>query len=173
MAITIPAWVDGALRPVEKLSVHRQGLKHKAVSVFINRGRETLIQRRALGKYHTPGLWANACCTHPEWGETPDACAERRVPEELGVEDLTFTRVHHTEYRAAVGNGLIEHEEVDIFTAPAGPDLRLTLNPDEVMDAKWIGIDDLITDIAAHPDRYTPWLRIYLQDHRARIFTGL
>ena len=82
---TIPAWVDGRLVPVDKLEVHRRGLRHPAVSVFLLDGERTLIQRRALGKYHTPGLWANACCTHPRWGEEPAACALRRLREELGV----------------------------------------------------------------------------------------
>jgi isopentenyl-diphosphate Delta-isomerase len=31
----IPAWVDGRLTPVGKLEVHQQGLRHKAVSVFV------------------------------------------------------------------------------------------------------------------------------------------
>lgn len=170
MTIMIPAWIDGTLTPVEKLSVHQRGLKHKAVSVFINKGRQTLIQRRALSKYHTPGLWANACCTHPQWDEAPLTCATRRVEEELGITGLTFTHVHHTEYRADVGNGLTEHEIVDIFTATAPDTLKMTLNPSEVMDAKWVDIDELAADLHAHPDRYTPWLRIYMAEHRSRIF---
>ena len=84
VTVTIPAWVDGVLTPVEKLEAHLKGLRHKAVSVFVIAGGEVLIQRRALGKYHTPGLWANTCCTHPEWGETAAACAVRRLREELG-----------------------------------------------------------------------------------------
>ena len=65
----IPAWVDGVLTPVEKLLVHQKGLKHKAISVFVmNKGR-VLLQQRAMCKYHTPGLWANTCCTHPNWNE--------------------------------------------------------------------------------------------------------
>ena len=85
VTVTIPAWVDGVLTPVEKLEAHLKGLRHKAVSVFVIAGGEVLIQRRALGKYHTPGLWANTCCTHPEWGETAAACAVRRLREELGI----------------------------------------------------------------------------------------
>ena len=71
MTQLIPAWVDGDLVPLDKLDVHRRGLRHPAVSVFLLDGDRFLIQRRALGKYHTPGLWANACCTHPLWGEAP------------------------------------------------------------------------------------------------------
>ena len=53
MSIMIPAWVDGVLVPVEKLEAHQKGLRHKAVSVFVLRGPEMLLQQRALGKYHT------------------------------------------------------------------------------------------------------------------------
>jgi isopentenyl-diphosphate delta-isomerase len=85
MKIEIPAWVDGKLTPVEKLEAHVKGLRHKAISVFVMRGDQVLLQRRALGKYHTPGLWANTCCTHPFWGEDSETCALRRLDEELGI----------------------------------------------------------------------------------------
>ena len=77
----IPAWIDGRLTPVDKLHAHVAGLRHKAVSVFVRRGDEILLQQRALGKYHTPGLWANTCCTHPHWDEPARACAVRRLGE--------------------------------------------------------------------------------------------
>ena len=107
MDIMIPAWVDGTLTPVEKLDAHRRALRHKAVSVFVLRGNEVLVQRRAMGKYHTPGLWANTCCTHPEWDEAPELCAKRRLAEELGVKGLDPVHCGQVEYRADVGNDLI------------------------------------------------------------------
>ena len=84
---SIPAWIDGVLTPVDKLEAHRRGLRHKAVSVFVLRGDKVLLQRRALGKYHTPGLWANTCCTHPHWDESGLDCARRRLdaPVDLPV----------------------------------------------------------------------------------------
>ena len=88
MSDLIPAWLDGNLTPVDKLEVHRRGLRHPAVSVFVMDGSRTLLQRRALGKYHTPGLWANACCTHPHWGEAALDCAARRLYQELGLTGL-------------------------------------------------------------------------------------
>jgi len=115
----IPAWVDGKLVPVEKMQVHMDGLRHKAVSVFVMHRDKVLIQRRALSKYHTPGLWANTCCTHPLWNEVPEACAIRRLKEELGITGLYPSFRDQVEYRADVGGGMIEHEVVDIFLAQA------------------------------------------------------
>lgn len=170
MSILIPAWVNGELIPVDKLEAHRKGLRHKAVSVFVIRGTEVLMQRRAMGKYHTPGLWANTCCTHPDWDEDPAACAVRRLREELGITGLYPEHRHHLEYRADVGNGLIEHEVVDVFLARAGAGLSVTPNPDEVMDTRWIDYHDLLAEVARHPERFTPWLKIYLADYSDMIF---
>jgi isopentenyl-diphosphate Delta-isomerase len=170
MTDTIPAWVDGALRPVDKLEVHRRGLRHPAISVFVMDGPRTLIQRRALGKYHTPGLWANACCTHPHWGEDTAACAERRLREELGIDGLALAPRDSVEYRAEVGPGLVEHEVVSLFTAEAPHAMRLAPDPDEVMDVRWITIDALRQQIARRPEAFTPWLQIYLAEHRGQIF---
>jgi len=166
----IPAWVDGRLGPQDKLAVHLQGLRHQAVSVFVMDGPRVLIQRRAMGKYHTPGLWANTCCTHPHWGEAPRDCAIRRLREELGITALSPDFAGQVEYRAEVGGGMVEHEVVDIFVAEAPGGTGLFLNPDEVMDARWLTLDELTAEVAADPGRFTPWLRIYLAEHRDRIF---
>ncbi len=168
--IMIPAWVDGTLTPVEKLAAHQRGLRHLAVSVFVMRRGAVLIQRRALCKYHTPGLWANTCCTHPEWDEDPMACAHRRVAEELGITGLQLEHRGEVEYRADVGNGLIEHEVVQVYVAEAGDDMPMAPNPDEVMDTEWMDMDALRTAIAKDPPRFTPWLRIYLEQHAKTIF---
>ena len=170
MTIMIPAWVDGVLQPVEKLAAHQRGLRHLAISVFVMRQGQVLIQQRAMGKYHTPGLWANTCCTHPEWDEDPTHCAVRRLDEELGITGLSPVHRNQIEYRADVGGGLIEHEVVEVFLAEAGPDMPLSPNPDEVMATRWIGFDDLAREVAQHPERFTPWLRIYMADHRTAIF---
>lgn len=161
----IPAWVDGTLTPVEKLDVHLRGLRHPAVSVFVIRDGAILVQQRALSKYHTPGLWANTCCTHPNWGEDAATCAVRRLSEELGITGLDLRHRGQIEYRADVGGGLIEHEVVEVFVAQADENMPLAANPDEVMATRWITADALKNEIDSDPDRFTPWLRIYLAEH--------
>jgi isopentenyl-diphosphate delta-isomerase len=165
--------VNGTLTPVEKLEVHRKGLRHKAVSVFVMRGTAVLIQQRAASKYHTPGLWANTCCTHPLWDESPAACATRRLREELGITGLHPVARDRVEYRADVGGGLIEHEVVDLFLAEVMGDLTVIPNPAEVQAVRWVDLYDLTAEAARWPDRFTPWLRIYLAEHSDRIFGAL
>ena len=168
----IPAWTeDGRLEQVEKLDAHRRGLKHPAISVFVLDGKGgTLLQRRAAGKYHCAGMWANACCTHPFQHETPAAAADRRMGEELGL-SLPLRHVGQIEYRADVGGGMIEHEVVEVFVATVDPAaLRPAPNPAEVSATRWAPVADLRADAAANPQHYAPWLRIYLAEHGALIF---
>ena len=172
MNTSIPAWVDGVLTPVDKIEAHLRGLRHKAVSVFVLRGDEILIQRRALGKYHTPGLWANTCCTHPHWDEAPETCAARRLEEELGITGVALEPRGQVEYRADVGGGMIEHELVDIFVAEAPEGMTLAPNPDEVMDTDWMALDALRARTVSEARSFTPWLRIYLSDHAEQILPG-
>lgn len=170
MSIMIPAWVDGALTPVEKLEAHQRGLRHKAVSVFVIRGTDILMQRRAMTKYHTPGLWANTCCTHPKWDEDSSTCAVRRLQEEIGITGIYPEFRHQLEYRADVGHEMIEHEVVDVFLARARRNVVIAPNPEEVMDTRWVDYHDLLAEVSRHPSRFTPWLKIYLQDYADMIF---
>ncbi|KAA5804034.1 NUDIX domain-containing protein [Alkalicaulis satelles] len=154
---------DGTRYPVDKMEAHRQGLLHDAVSVFVFDGADMLLQQRAAGKYHCALMWANACCTHPDWGERHEASARRRVREELGA-DLPLTACGETTYHADVGGGLIEHERVRLYRARVDRrDLVLNPDPAEVAQVRWISRPALIAEIAAAPDRFAPWLRIYLE----------
>lgn len=169
----IPAWVAGRLKPVEKLAVHQQGLRHKAVSVFVMCGDHILLQQRALTKYHSAGQWANTCCTHPRWHEPASTCARRRLQEELGINGLAVLPAGQVEYRAEVTGGLVEHEVVEVFMAHTAIRSVLFPDPEEVADTAWMTLAELDAAIAADPDRFTPWLRIYLAEHRDRLFGEL
>lgn len=171
MEIMIPAWIDGALQPVEKLAAHQRGLRHKAVSVFVMAREFILIQQRALSKYHTPGLWANTCCTHPEWGENPNQCANRRLREELGISGLETRHSGQVEYRTDVGDGLVEHEVVEVYVAQADFALPLAPNPQEVLATRWISRHDLMAQLASNGAAFTPWLHIYMTQHSGMIFS--
>lgn len=165
----IPAWIDGHLQPADKIAVHRRGDRHMAVSVFVMVSGDILLQRRALGKYHTPGLWANSCCTHPHWAEAPADCALRRVQQELGLTLAHVTHRGQIEYRADVGNGMVEHELVDVFAARLDHRPALAPDPAEVMETRWVALNALVAEVALDPARFTPWLRIYLDEHRALV----
>jgi isopentenyl-diphosphate delta-isomerase len=153
------------------LDAHLEGYKHKAVSVFLLHEGRILLQRRALQKYHTPGLWANTCCTHPHWGETDEDCAVRRLDEELGITGVTLSHKGQVEYRADVGGGMVEHEVVEIFVARLETLPQMAPNMAEVMATEWVSPTDLMDRLAKSPKAYTPWLRIYMEQY-GRLILG-
>lgn len=156
---------DAEVGTAPKGRVHRTGERHRAVSVFLfdDRGR-LLLQQRAAGKYHSPGLWSNTCCGHPRPGERPADAARRRLREEMGIE-CELAHAGTFEYRARVG-GLIEHEVDHLFTGrfsgtPA-PDAN------EVGGWSWRALDEVVADARDNPSRYSVWLPIALERLAAR-----
>src|ERR1051326_4362398 len=93
-----------------KMEVRRRGKLRRAFSVFVfDKGGRLLLQQRAAGKYHSPGLWSNTCCGHPRSGETTALSTRRRLREEMGI-DCALTEAFAFTYRAELDRDLIEHE---------------------------------------------------------------
>ncbi|MDZ7291798.1 MAG: isopentenyl-diphosphate Delta-isomerase [candidate division KSB1 bacterium] len=149
----------------EKLKAHREGKLHRAFSVFIFNDRgEMLIQRRALHKYHSPGLWTNACCSHPRPGESIEHAANRRLREEMGL-TCKLQKVFHFIYRVEFDNGLIEHEFDYVFIGKyegTGPD-ELIPDSEEVADYRWLDVETLRREVKAFPEKYTVWFKMALE----------
>jgi isopentenyl-diphosphate delta-isomerase len=152
---------DNEIGVMEKLQAHEEGLLHRAFSVFIfNDKNELLLQQRALTKYHSAGLWANTCCSHPRPNETIKDSANRRLFEEMGMGcDLKIETnfIYKTEFE----NGLIEHE-LD-YVLVGFTNQNPILNPDEVGSFKWQSITDIKMDIVFNPQNYASWFKIALE----------
>jgi isopentenyl-diphosphate delta-isomerase len=143
-----------------KLAAHVTGDLHRAVSVLLADGNgRVLLQRRALEKYHSPGLWTNTCCGHPRPGELTEAAAARRLIEEMGIR-ASIDRVATFTYRAELDHGLIEHEVDHLFVGRWSG--KPNPNPAEVAEWKWMNISALRQDLAANPRAYTAWLPLVL-----------
>jgi len=143
-----------------KLAAHVTGDLHRAVSVLLADGNgRVLLQRRALEKYHSPGLWTNTCCGHPRPGELTEAAAARRLIEEMGIR-ASIDRVATFTYRAELDHGLIEHEVDHLFVGRWSG--KPNPNPAEVAEWKWMNISVLRQDLAANPRAYTAWLPLVL-----------
>lgn len=153
---------DNSIGSAGKLSVHQQGLLHRAFSIFIfdNKGR-LLLQRRALSKYHSAGLWTNSCCGHPRWGEGTQAAACRRLQEEMGFA-TGLKKVSSFTYHAEVPGNLIEHEFDHIFVGVF--DGEPQVNSDEAEDWQWIDIHQLIHQVKLHPENFTAWFKVIINN---------
>jgi isopentenyl-diphosphate Delta-isomerase len=142
---------------VGKLEAHQQALLHRAVSVFIiNSQGEWILQRRAFDKYHSRGLWTNACCTHPHPGESVFGAAKRRLQEEMGLV-VNVTWLFSFIYKEKLDNELTEHELDHVFLGIT--DTEPVINTSEVEEWKKIPFSELQTDVRNCPEAYTYWLR--------------
>ncbi len=149
-----------------KLQAHIDGRKHRAISVLVtNRDGELLLQQRHRGKYHSGGLWTNACCSHPRPGEEPIVAAARRLKDEMGF-SMPLRPLFLVQYRAQVGP-LIEDEYVHVFGGVHDGDI--TPDPTEVDDYRWISLDALEADMVSNPSNYTAWFLEYLRLRRENI----
>lgn len=138
-----------------KAAVHEKGQLHRAFSVFLFDGDRLLIQRRAPGKYHSAGLWANSCCSHPRVGETLPEAAARRLRCECGIAGVPLREAGGFVYRACFANGLTEFEYDHVFvgeySGPAYPD------PEEIAELRWAELGALKRDMLERPECYAAW----------------
>ena len=141
-----------------KLEAHQKGLLHRAFSVFIfNNNYQLLLQKRAVSKYHSGGLWTNTCCSHPREGEETINAANRRLIEEMGIK-TNLRKVFDFIYKAELDNELTEYEFDHVFYGLYNEDP--IINTEEADDFKWIDMETLNNDITANGQNYTVWFKI-------------
>lgn len=151
---------DNQVGEKNKLQAHIDGDLHRAFSIFIfNSNQEILLQKRSANKYHSPGLWTNTCCSHPQPGKAMAECLKERLKVEMGMEcelENWFT----FQYKAEFENGLIEHEFDHVFKGYS--DELPNLNPEEASDYQYITVQKLKEELLLEPEKYTAWLKLII-----------
>ncbi|MBS1753715.1 MAG: isopentenyl-diphosphate Delta-isomerase [Ferruginibacter sp.] len=143
---------------MEKMEVHQKALLHRAFSIFIfNSKGEMLLHKRADKKYHSPGLWTNACCSHPAPGQETLAAAQKRLQEEMGF-CVSLKKAFDFIYKAQFDNGLTEHEFDHVFIGNYNG--TILPNAEEVSDYCFKTITEIRDSIQSHPQKYTEWFKI-------------
>lgn len=152
---------DLCLGSMDKLAAHRRGVLHRAFSIllFDEEGR-MLIQKRSGKKYHSPLLWANACCSHQREGETLAEAAQRRLYEELGLGGVPLEEAFVLRYRCAVGPGMTENEIDHVLFGHAGG-MPIRFNRDEIEQVDWAGVETLKRN-ADNGFPYAYWFRLII-----------
>ena len=148
---------DQEIGTAEKMLAHQKNQRHRAFSIFLFQGADRiLLQQRALGKYHSPGLWTNACCSHPQPGEDLLVAGQRRLQYELGI-TTSLKNIGWFHYIAHFANGLSENENDHVLVGEIMPEVRIMPNPEEVLAYRWVTLAGLEEELKAHPQQFTPW----------------
>lgn len=154
---------DNQIGLMPKLEAHEKGVLHRAFSVFIfNNNGELMLQKRALTKYHSPGLWTNTCCSHQREGESNIYSAKRRLIEEMGFVTELYEKTSFI-YKAKFENGLIEHELDHIIVGNYNQ--SPIINSFEVDSWKWMSMEDIKNNINDQPYNYTAWFKIIFEKY--------
>lgn len=152
--------VDKEDNPVGKASkkeAHESPMLHRAFSVFLYNGKKMLIQQRAFHKYHSGGLWANTCCSHPSDTMEIAEDAKERLFEETGI-DCPVEEIFSFVYEHKFMENLYEHEYDHVMIGQFSGDFEL--NPQEVAAMKWIDFDTLTKEMVQTPKKFAPWFLI-------------
>lgn len=153
MLICVDA-LDRQIGAADKQRCHSEGLLHRAFSIFLVDGSRLLLQRRALHKYHSGGLWANSCCSHPRDGESLQDAVQRRLFEELGVH-CPCSEVGSFVYRHCFSPELYEYEYDHVFMGSFQG--TVFPNPEEIMETRWFEREELLRLMNEQPDQFASW----------------
>ncbi len=146
---------DQQIGVMEKMRAHQESRLHRAFSVFLYRGDQILLQKRAKSKYHCGSLWTNTCCSHPAPGENLQEAAINRLKVETGISISKLQELFSFIYFCHLDHGLTEYECDHVFVMEyTGP---YQCNPEEVECMKWVPIHELERDMLEYPHRFTPW----------------
>lgn len=158
--VTLVDIEDQPIGIMEKMEAHQKAFLHRAFSVFIfNSKGNMLLQQRAIEKYHSGGLWTNACCSHPRPGENTLMAAERRLREEMGF-STSLEKAFVFMYRAVLDNDLTEHELDHVFIGEY--DGSIMPNEAEVKDYCFKSVESILESMELQPQKYTAWFHIAL-----------
>ncbi len=146
----------------KKMDVHIKGQLHRAFSLFIydKTQKKLLLHKRAIGKYHSGGLWTNSCCSHPRKGELLINSVIRRTNDELGIDIQEFEKnlieigkFHYYKKFKYCAENEIDH----VFVLILDVQPILNINHEEVADFKWNSIDEIDSELEEKPHYFTAW----------------
>ena len=151
---------DNVVGAMDKMEAHRKGILHRAFSILIfNSKGEVLLQKRSKEKYHSGGLWTNACCSHPSPEESIEEATRKRLNHEMGI-DLQPEFAYKFTYESKLDKNLIQHELDYVFTGIF--DGAPVVNKHEVEDWKFVDVKSLRADMDQHPEQYTVWFKLIM-----------
>lgn len=164
---------DNPIGQIEKLTAHKTPVLHRAFSVFLYCGDKILLQKRADNKYHSGGLWANSCCSHPRANTDFLTSVYNRLSFELGItQKIPLTKVFEFTYLSKYADNLFEYEYDHVFVGEYNNE-QINFNLEEISQIKWVSLDFLKADLVSNPQNYATWFIIcapkvieYLQTHK-------
>jgi isopentenyl-diphosphate delta-isomerase len=151
---------DRVIDVLSRSEVHRRGLRHRAVHIFLFRSSgEMLIHLRHVDKEEFPSVWTSSASGHVSAGEFYKVSAERELFEELGV----HTRLKKVGRIAACPD--TSNEFTELFVADC--DGALQVDETEISAVRWLPTSAIRTELAERPKQFSPAFRLLFAEYMA------
>lgn len=138
-----------ALRSV----VHRRGLLHRGVHVFLFNDRgEMLMQKRSADRANSPSLWDCSVSEHVQAGESYLEAAIRGLKEEMGMEGIEVRLLG----KIQMEYGPNDNEISVIYEGKIQPG-RVKFDPSEIAEIRFMSVDEIRAGIENDKGMYCAW----------------
>jgi len=154
---------DNPIGKEDKVKCHLpNGKLHRAFTALIFNGvGKLLLTKRGDGKMLWPNYWDGTVASHPRESETYVSSAERRMPEEMGI-DCKMKYVNKFEYHVPYKDIGSENEICGTLIGTIDSFDESSMIKDEISEIKWINPDELKNELEHNRDVYCPWMVIAL-----------
>lgn len=128
--------------------IHQNKLLHRSAHVLVfNSRKELFLQKRALCKDESPGLWDTSSAGHVDAGESYDDCAHRELWEELNLKAILKPSIKISACQETY------REHVQVYTCVTDDAIRI--NPEEISEGAFFDLAQIQEDISVNSAKFT------------------
>jgi isopentenyl-diphosphate Delta-isomerase len=139
---------DHVIGQATRKHIHENKLLHRSIHILVfNSQRKLFLQKRALSKDESPGLWDTSSAGHVDTGESYIDCAHRELFEELGLKAVLSDLIRIPACQETHG------EHVQVYTCVTDDEIHL--NQDEISEGAFYTISHIRKLISLNPQEFT------------------
>ena len=128
---------DMVIGKASRLQVHNNDLMHRSVHILVfNSTGSLFLQKRAMIKDESPGLWDSSAAGHVESGEDYISCAKRELNEELSLSDVQLDEV-----LSITAQSTTFWEHVRVYKCVT--DSNICINKNEISEGRYINLSEV------------------------------
>ena len=147
--IDVVDYENNVVGKASRLKVHKNELMHRSAHILVfNISGDLFIQKRAMTKDESPGLWDSSAAGHVDSGEDYISCANRELKEELGLSEHRLEKVLSI---PAQRKTFWEH--VRVFRCITNR--NICINTNEISEGKYLTLFELRVLMKLNPYMYS------------------
>ena len=140
---------DLIIGKASRVQVHNNQLMHRSVHILVfNSTGSLFLQKRAMIKDESPGLWDSSAAGHVESGEDYISCAKRELNEELSLSGVQLDEV-----LSIPAQSTTFWEHVRVYKCVT--DNKICINKDEISEGKFMKLSEVRALMQLNPKIHT------------------